>query len=56
VGDPLTRIHMKLLLRRAERWRGAAGRAGRWLRERERRAAKFLRDRRLGPWERPRRV
>jgi uncharacterized membrane protein YdfJ with MMPL/SSD domain len=50
------RTHVKLLLRRAEKWPGAFGRVGRWLREKERRTAKFLRDRRLGPWERPRRT
>ena len=50
------RAHVKLHLRKAQRWRGVAGRVGRFLREKERRAAKVLRDRRLGPWERPRRV
>lgn len=47
------RTRMKLLLRHAETWSGWWGRAGRILRERERRIAKFLRDRRIGPWERP---
>jgi hypothetical protein len=51
-----TRAHVKLFLRRAETWRGAPGRVGAWLRAKERRTAKFLRDRRLGPWERPRRA
>ena len=50
------RTRMKLLLRRAEKWPGAAGRLGSWARREEKRVAKFLRDRRLGPWERPRRA
>lgn len=51
-----TRTRVKRLLRRAERWPGAPGRVGAWARAKERRMAKFLRDRRLGPWERRRRA
>lgn len=50
------RTRMKLLLRVAETWRGLPGRLGRMLRERERRIASFLRARRIGTWERPRRA
>jgi len=49
------RTRMKLLLRVAETWRGVPGRVGRILRERERRIASYLRARRIGAWERPRR-
>ena len=48
-----SRTRMKLWLRVAETWRGLPGRLGRFLRERERRMAKFLRERRIGKWERP---
>jgi hypothetical protein len=51
-----TRTRVKRLLRRAEHWPGAAGRVGSWARSKEKRMAKFLRDRRLGMWERPRRA
>ena len=51
-----SRTRMKLLLRVAETWRGLPGRLGRFLRERERRMAAFLRERRIGKWERPRRA
>ena len=50
------RSRMKLLLRVAETWRGLPGRLGRMLRERERKIASFLRERRIGKWERPRRA
>jgi len=50
------RTRMKLWLRVAETWRGLPGRLGRFLRERERRMAAFLRERRIGKWERPRRA
>jgi hypothetical protein len=46
------RTRMKLWLRRAEVWPGIFGRTGRFLRGREAHMAKFLRDRRLGRWER----
>jgi hypothetical protein len=51
-----SRTRMKLLLRVAETWHGLPGRLGRFLRERERRMASFLRERRIGKWERPRRA
>jgi len=47
------RTQMKLWLRDAARWPGLLGRAGRFLRAREARMAKFLRDRRIGAWEPP---
>jgi hypothetical protein len=48
------RSSMKLALRRAASWRGPLGRFGNRVRHAEKRIAKKLRDRRLGPWPGPR--